>query len=299
MREMDPICFKVPRLTEETVRVESWDLPYFYDSVHYHEECQLTYILEGQGIIMVGEQWDAFNEGDLIIIGKNTPHVLMHDKRYYEGNAALHARAISIFFSKDTFHQVFHQIPEATKMEEVLEQAKFGIRIKNQEARRIGGELKQLVKLRQVPRIILFMKILDQISRNQHFEFISSCIPHVNGREDNLKLKKIFDFITQNFEKKITLEEVAGLINLTPTAFCRFFKLRTNKTFSQFLIEVRINQACKMLSNGNFNVTETFFSCGYNNSSNFHRHFRQHTGLTPSEYKDQIHQEHQQAEFAS
>jgi YesN/AraC family two-component response regulator len=142
------------------------------------------------------------------------------------------------------------------------------------------------------------MKILDQISRKLDFDFISSSIPHVNDREDNLKIQKIFDFITKNYEKRITLQDVARLINLTPTAFCRFFKLRTNKTFSQFLIEVRINQACKMLSNGNFNVTETFFSCGYNNSSNFHRHFRQHTGLTPSEYKDQVLKKPQVAQYA-
>jgi len=298
MREMDPICFKVPRLTEETVRVESWDLPYFYNSVHYHEECQLTYIIEGRGVILVADQLEEFREGDLLLIGKNTPHVLLSSKEYYEVNSSLHARAISIFFSKDTFHQVFTHMPETAKIEEFLDQAQFGIRIKNNESRKIGEDLKQMVKLRQVPRIILFMKILDLISGNPNFEFISSSIPHVSGKEDHLKLKKIFDYITQNFEKRITLEEVAGLINLTPTAFCRFFKLRTNKTFSQFLIEVRINQACKMLSNGNFNVTETFFSCGYNNSSNFHRHFRQHTGLTPSEYKDQILNKHPQAEFA-
>ncbi|MCX6224506.1 MAG: cupin domain-containing protein, partial [Bacteroidia bacterium] len=257
MREMDPICFKVPRLSEETVRVESWDLPHFYDSVHYHEECQFTYIIEGKGLILVADQLEEFKEGDLLLIGKNTPHVLLSSKEYYAGDNSLHARAISIFFSKDTFHQVFNQIPETAKIEEFLEQAQFGIRIKNHESRRIGDDLKQLVKLKQVPRIILFMKILDLISRNPHFEFISSSIPHVSGKEDNLKLKKIFDYITKNFEKRITLQEVAGLINLTPTAFCRFFKLRTNKTFSQFLIEVRINQACKMLSNGNFNVTET------------------------------------------
>ncbi len=295
---MEAICFKVPRLDKETVRVESWDLPYFYDMVHFHEECQLTYILEGQGIIKVGEQWETFSEGDLILIGKNTPHVLMHDKKYYEGNASLHARAISIFFSKDTFHQVFNQIPETARIEEFLEQSQFGIRIKNNETRRIGEDLKQMVRLRQVPRIILFMKILDMISKNPQYGFISSSIPHVSGKEDNIKLKRVFDHITKNFDKRITLEEVAGLINLTPTAFCRFFKLRTNKTFSQFLIEVRINQACKMLSNGNFNVTETFFSCGYNNSSNFHRHFRQQTGLTPSEYKDQVMNKHNMAESA-
>jgi AraC-like DNA-binding protein len=288
MREIDPICFKVPRLREETVRVETWDLPYFYELVHYHEECQLTYILEGRGLVLVVDRLQEFREGDLLLIGKNTPHVLLHDKEYYEGNSPVHARAISIFFSKDTFHEVFNQLPETARIEEFLDNARFGILIKNSETKRIGEDLRQMVRLKQVPRIILFMKILDLISRKLRFDFISSSIPHVSDREDNQKLKKVFDYITRNYEKRITLQEVSGLINLTPTAFCRFFKLRTNKTFSQFLIEVRINQACKMLSNGNFNVTETFFSCGYNNSSNFHRHFRQYTGLTPSEYKDQV-----------
>ena len=286
MREMAPICFKVPRLIEETVRVEYWDLPFFYNSVHYHEECQLTYILEGRGMILVGDHLEDFQEGDLLLIGKNTPHALVHSKEYYEGNSSLHARAISVFFSRDTFHQVFNQIPETSKIEEFLDQAQFGIHLKQNESKRIGDDIKQMVKLRQVPRIILFMQVLDRISRNSNYHYISSSLPQMIGKEDSLKLQKVFNFITRNFDKRITLEEVAGLINLTPTAFCRFFKLRTNKTFSQFLIEVRISQACKMLSNGNFNVTETFFSCGYNNSSNFHRHFRQHTGLTPSEYKD-------------
>jgi AraC-like DNA-binding protein len=298
MREIDPICFKVPRQLEETVRVEYWDLPFFYNTVHYHEECQLTLILEGQGMILVGDRIEDFREGDLLLIGKNTPHMLMHSKEYYEGSCRLHARAISVFFSRDTFRQVFSQIPETSKIGEFLEHAQFGIRLKNQMTRQIGDDLQQMIKLKQVPRIIQFMKVLDQISRNRDFQFISSSIPHVSGKEDNIKLQKVFDFIHRNYDKKITLEEVAGLINLTPTAFCRFFKLRTNKTFSQFLIEVRINHACKLLSNGNFNVTETFFSCGYNNSSNFHRHFRQHTGLTPSEYKDRILSRGQAVDYA-
>jgi AraC-like DNA-binding protein len=288
MREMAPICFKVPRLTEETVRVEYWDLPYFYNSLHYHEECQLTYILEGKGMILVGNHLEDFQEGDLLLIGKNTPHALIHSKEYYEGGTSLHARAISVFFSRDTFHQVFNQMPETAKIEKFLDQAQYGIHLKQNESKRIAEDIKQMVKLRQVPRIILFMQVLDKISRNANYHYITSSMPQVVGKEDNLKLQKVFNFITKNFDKRITLEEVAGLINLTPTAFCRFFKLRTNKTFSQFLIEVRISQACKMLSNGNYNVTETFFSCGYNNSSNFHRHFRQYTGLTPSEYKDRV-----------
>jgi AraC-like DNA-binding protein len=295
---MDPICFKIPRLHDETVRVESWDLPYFYNSVHYHEECQLTYIIEGRGSILVGEKFEEFREGDLFLIGKNSPHVLLHNQEYYEGNSNLHARAISIFFSEDTFNQVFNQIPETAKIEEFLKQARYGIRIGQEDSARFREDIDQMVKLHQVPKIILFMKILDEISRNPNYEFISSNLPQLNGREDSQKLRRVFDFIDRNFEKRITLEEVSDLVSLTPTAFCRFFKQRTGKTFSRFLIEVRINHACKLLSNGNFNVTETFFSCGYNNSSNFHRHFRQHTGLTPSEYKDKALRKNQQPLFA-
>jgi gentisate 1,2-dioxygenase len=133
MREIDPICFKVPRLREETVRVEYWDLPYFYNSVHYHEECQLTYIIEGQGVVLVGEQVEKFREGDLLLIGKNTPHVLMHSKEYYDGTSLLHARAISIFFSKDTFDTVFNQMPETSKIEEFLARhnSEYGSRTMN------------------------------------------------------------------------------------------------------------------------------------------------------------------------
>lgn len=87
------------------------------------------------------------------------------------------------------------------------------------------------------------------------------------------------------FHESIKLKEVADIVNMTPTAFCRFFKMRTNKTFSGFLIDVRINQACKLLTDGNSNVMETYIACGYNNSSNFHRHFKRNTGYTPREFK--------------
>jgi AraC-like DNA-binding protein len=298
MKEIDPICFKVPRIREETVRVEYWDLPYFYDSVHYHEECQLSYILEGHGTVLVVDKVEKFAEGDLIFIGKNTPHVLLMDDEYHQGSRNLRARAITIFFSRDTFNQVFNSLPEAMQIEKFLEQAEFGIRIRHEEANRISGDIKKFQKLTQVPRIILFLKILDLMTRKLRYDYISTTSHTIIHAEDNLKIRKVFDHVTRNFDRRISLEEVADLVNLTPTAFCRFFKLRTNKTFSKFLIEVRINQACKLLSDVNFNVTETYYSCGYNNSSNFHRHFRHLTGLTPSEYREKVLSHYRMTQFA-
>jgi AraC-like DNA-binding protein len=288
MKKIDPICFKVPRLEEETVRVEVWDLPHFYDSIHFHEECQITLILKGEGALSLGDHLTDFKEGDLLVIGKNTPHVLLNPEEYYREDSHRKVRAISVFFSDDTFRHIFKRIPETARIEEFLEMTRFGVRIRCNGSESLEREMNNLADLKLVPRIILFIELLDLISSHSRIEVLSSALPAVNCKEDTHKLQKIFDYIARNFDKKITLEEVAGMVNLTPTAFCRFFKLRTNKTFSQFLIEVRIKQACKLLSDGNFNVTETFFSCGYNNSSNFHRHFRQHTGLTPSEYRERL-----------
>lgn len=283
---MNAICFKIPRLAEETIRIEQWDLPYFYDELHFHEECQITCILQGNGVLQVGNQIDDFSEGDLLIIGKNTPHVLRTSKEFNQQNNGHHVRAISIFFSKDTFQEILNVIPETSRIEEVLEQTKFGIRIRNQQARKVLPYIRSMTKMKQLGRIALFIKILDMISTNLELEIIASSMPSIQGKEDSVKLNRVYNYIIKHYDQRITLREIADLVNLSPTAFCRFFKMRTQKTFSRFLIEVRINQACKMLSNGNYNVTETLFSCGYNNSSNFHRHFRQHTGLTPLEYRE-------------
>ena len=295
---MNPICFKVPRLVEETVRVETWDLPHFYNEVHFHEECQLTYILQGEGILWVGDKSEEFSTGDLILIGKNTPHVLLHEKDYYENSDRIRARAITIFFSKDTFQEIFTMIPESSRIEEFLEKSQFGIRIQHTEDRKLRRYLNQMIKLRNVSKVLLFMKILDLISHSMKVELISTNLPYLAGKEDGEKLNRVFTHIVSNYDKRITLKEVAALVNLTPTAFCRFFKMRTNNTFSRFLIEVRINEACKMLSTGNHNVTETLNSCGYNNSSNFLRHFRQHTGVTPSEYKEKLMNPHREFTLA-
>lgn len=111
--------------------------------------------------------------------------------------------------------------------------------------------------------------------------------PIILEPEDNQKIDKVFNYLMDNYMGKITLEAVAELINVTPNSFCRYFKQRTNKTFSRFLIEVRISKACKVLFEGE-NVAEECYSSGYNNISNFHRHFKQITGMTPNGYKKKI-----------
>ena len=285
---MEPLYFKIPRAKDESLRLEYWDLNFFFDPIHFHEDCQLTYILEGEGQIFIGETISAFTKGDAFLIGKNIPHVLRNNDNYYL-NPNLHARAISVFFSQDTLMAIFKLLPEATALQKLLHYSAFGIHINGKEADQVYEGMNKMLSLKNFDGLLEFMHVLNILSKSPKLRLISTTgIPVHSVSEGNKKITAVFEFVMANFHEKITLDEIASQVNMSPTAFCRFFKQRTLKTFFNFLIEVRIGNACKMLMEGDFNTTQCCFYNGYNNVSNFHRHFRRVTGMTPGEYKQKI-----------
>jgi AraC-like DNA-binding protein len=285
---MEPLYFKIPRSKEESVRVEYWDLNFFFDPIHFHEDCQLTYILEGDGQIFIGDTISEFTTGEAFFIGKNIPHVLRNYDNYYN-NSNLHARAISVFFSYDTLMKIFTLLPEANSLERLLNYSAYGIKLHGEVATQVYKSVNRMLNLKNFDCILELMSILNTISKAHNLRLISTTsIPLHSVSEDNKKITTVFEFVMANFHEKISLNEISSKVNMSPTAFCRFFKQRTLKTFSNFLIEVRIGNACKMLAVGDYNTTQCCFSSGYNNVSNFHRHFRRVTGMTPSEYKQKI-----------
>jgi AraC-like DNA-binding protein len=285
---MEPLYFKIPRSEEETIRIESWNLNFFFDPIHFHEDCQLTYILEGDGDIFIGETISPFNKGDVFLIGKNIPHVLRNSDSYYQ-NPNLHARAISVFFSQDTLMKIFNLLPETAALQKLLSFSAHGIKLSGKTASEVHQGLERMLKLQQFDCFLEFMGILNSISKADDINLISkTSMPLHSVSEDNKKITRVFEYVMANFHRKITLEEISSIVNMSPTAFCRFFKQRTLKTFSNFLIEIRIGNACKMLVEDDYNTTQCCFFNGYNNVSNFHRQFRKVTGMTPSEYKQKV-----------
>ena len=282
---MEPICYKVPRLEQETVRVESWDLPYFYEPIHFHSECQLTYIYDSEGILLIGDKLDRFKKGDLYLIGPNVPHVFRNDISYFNDGSKGRARAISVFFLKDSLQGMFNNIPEARQIEKLFQNADYGLRLSRENSAKFLPNMKKLLQLTGIQRVFELLTTCSQISLNKNVEILSTKAPMILDLEDSARLNKVFNYIISHHQKNISLDEVAALICMTPTSFCRYFKRLTQKTFSQYLIEVRINTACKYLVDKGYNVSEACYSSGYNNISNFHRHFISITGMTPNIYK--------------
>jgi AraC-like DNA-binding protein len=132
----------------------------------------------------------------------------------------------------------------------------------------------------------LFIKTLDRIAKTKDYELLSSpgYVSTMNP-VDTERFNKVINFITDNYSTQINIEEIALQANLSVSSFCRYFKKRTRKTFSQFINEVRISNACKALMTSDETITQICYSTGYNNISHFTRQFKIITGLTAKEYR--------------
>lgn len=284
---MDPVYFKVPKYNEESVRVESWNQPKFYEPFHYHEECQLTLILSGSGTVFMGNSMAEYSEGDLFFIGENLPHVLRSDL-IADSTSSYGVRAISVFFSMQTLSSIFKEIPEACEVVNLQEESSYGLRFKAADRNEVGRLMKNIGDCSGFSRMLTLLQIINLFAVSPRVEKLSAMRPAKLDHVQRKNLNKVFDYVMLHYNEKITLDSVSSLVYMTPNAFCRYFKKHTQKSFSSFLIEVRVNKACKMLQDEAMSVSDSCYSSGYNNKSNFHRHFLRVVGLTPNEYKRKL-----------
>jgi AraC-like DNA-binding protein len=137
-----------------------------------------------------------------------------------------------------------------------------------------------------IKALLEIISILDAMAHSEEFVFLNPMnFLSESNSHDVLKVNKVFEYTTAHFRDVVSLSEVASLVNLTAAAFCRYFKARTRKSYFQYLTEVRIASACKMLLEVDMDVAQVCYSNGFNNPSNFHKQFKKIVGLTPKEYR--------------
>lgn len=281
---MRPVSFSTSLTAGESFKVEVDQLPYFYDRLHYHREVQLTLIVKGFGTFFVGDRMIAFEAGDVLMIGSNVPHLWKNDRVFYE-NESLGVHAISVHLNVDAIGATFFALPEMQLVHRLLKNTSRGISLKGELKEEIGQMLNGMVGLEGFERLLHLLKLLHKIAeREVDLEYLASInFEVVDGAVDE-KLNRVFQFVMDNFHRPLLLSEVAGLANLSVSAFCRYFKLRTRKTFVRFLNEIRIGAACKSLRAQQLSITEICYQVGFNNLSNFNRQFKNVMNCTPSAY---------------
>ena len=133
---------------------------------------------------------------------------------------------------------------------------------------------------------MLLMEALMKISSSKQNKAISS----IGSRNDfhqseNDRINAIYDYSIANFKRKISMEEMAAVANISPNSFCRYFKSRTRKTYTQFINEIRIGHACKLLLENKINVKQICYESGFHNFASFHKYFKSITGKSPLIYQ--------------
>ncbi|HEY8957731.1 AraC family transcriptional regulator [Chitinophaga sp.] len=283
---MKPILRKVDTGHNYSFSIREDIYPYLYNHWHYHPEIELTLIRKGSGMRLVGDSTERFEDGDLVLLGSELPHMWRSDAIYFQEQPGLQIEAIAIHFSDQFWGAGFLDLPEMKAVKELLAKARHGIRIHGATREQISREMEAILQAGKVQRITSLLNILDTIACSKDCTLLSS-VGFVNSyntiNTDNIN--KIYHYTFNNFQQKITLKEVAAAANVSPNSFCRYFKSRTLKTYWQFLMEVRIGYACKLLIENNLPMSQVGYTCGFNNLSNFNRQFKLLTQKTPLQYQ--------------
>ena len=257
-----------------------YQVPYFQFKWHYHPEFELTYIVKGNGYRIVGNSYESFSDGDLVLLGSNLPHT-------WSGKADgdVNSDAIVIQFSSE-FISPFLEFNESLLIKKMLENSFRGINFKYDE--QLISKIIELNETNGVNRILKLITILDILSKKQFKLIAPNTFHNVVSKKSEVRINKVCLFIQNNFQNKIYLKEVAELIYLTESNFCKFFKKATGKTYSDYLNELRINEACRLLVQTEKSINQISFECGFESLSYINRVFLSKKEMTPSKYRKSI-----------
>jgi AraC-like DNA-binding protein len=281
-----PQLLKVPKGLQQSFSIRRDVVLYFYNRWHYHPELELVLIEQGSGTQFVGDNIQNFQSGDLILIGPNLPHYWRCDEKYFQGNTNLYAQATVLHFSESIFGEAFLDLPENKAISELLGKARKGMKLSAHGNQPVKELLQNLLDESESNPIIALLQILQTLSQSPDARLLSSSdYPEEFDPHDTDRINQIYQYSLENFQQKISIEEIAGVANISPHSFCRYFKSRSRKTYSQFLLELRIGHACKLLLESNLSVAQVCFESGFNNFANFNKYFKTLTGKSPLKYQ--------------
>jgi YesN/AraC family two-component response regulator len=283
---MKVVQFTIPVAKESTIVVQDNIIPHFYNHLHRHPEIQITWIKEGEGMLIAGNYMQRFKAGDVYIIGANQSHVFKSDEAYYDPEQNKGVHEISFFFNPDHLFQNILRLPEMGVIRKFVEGVHNGLQLPESSYDLIKKIMTEIMSSSDSLRIATFIHLLHSFSTLKNVKPLSTnnneqIISDVEG----IRMDQIFQYVVGNYKNHITLTEIASIANLTPQAFCRYFKKHTDKTFVSFLNEVRVNEACKIVVSGKFDsFSDVSYQTGFDNVTNFNRVFKKTIGKSPREY---------------
>lgn len=284
---MKPHFLRVPVNPQSSFSIRHDILPTFRGIWHYHPELELHFVIKGEGVRFIGDNISNFSAGEVTLLGEKLPHCWRCKDEYFRPESNLNVEVIVIHFLPDCLGRYLLNLPEAYQLNKLFEKAKSGMIINGKARVELQKLMYKAIEATNLDRVIVLLSILKVLAETEEYDTITLSRNefHQSNESDTIRLNKVCSYTLVNYKKDITLQEIAAISNLSVTSFCRYFKLMTKKTYSDFLTEIRISHACRFLVEDKLPTEVLCFECGFNNISNFYRHFKKITNMTPLEYK--------------
>ncbi|MDR0714172.1 MAG: AraC family transcriptional regulator [Bacteroidales bacterium] len=275
-------------LNSSPIKVKWCDYDHFTYPWHFHSEYEIVYILKSSGMRFVGNSIEFFSDGDLVLHGSYLPHMYRNEDGYYNHHPDWRVYSVIVQFSHDFFRHAIQNYPEFYSIRQLLKRSSTGIYFRNVKGvnESIRKLLVQLLSLKGLSKLLAFVEILSLMSQSSDIKLLNnnddmSGAAYINS---DLRITKVLSYLTKNGYKSMTLTDVSEYAGMNESAFCRYFKQKTGKTFTEFLIELRVNYACKLLLEGRLTISQICYECGFNNLSNFNRQFKKICNCAPTVY---------------
>ena len=283
---MKPLLEKSIENLNQSYLVKTLKEPFFDPNWHFHPHYQLFTVIKGTGTRFIGDDIRHFNVGDTVFLGPNMPHLWRSDREYFEKDSQLMTEGIVVYFKEDFLGSEFFEKSEMYDIKTLLKKSERGLDLTGQLKEELVDDLKNLPVVNGFQGIIKILSILDKLSKSTDYQYIASTTySNTHKISETERMRRVHEYVLKHFKENINLSTVASLSNMTDAAFCRYFKSRTNKTFSDFVKEIRIGNACKMLQDENKSISQTCYESGYNTVSNFNNQFKSLKGISPKQYQ--------------
>ncbi|MBE8721986.1 helix-turn-helix domain-containing protein [Sphingobacterium pedocola] len=264
--------------------VREYVQPYFDSPFHFHDTYELIMIPKSHGKLYTDNRIINFSEGEIYMFGPGLSHCFLNDRSFKESEDTAHA--IVVFFKEDFMGRDFFQKAELRGIVELLNLCRNGLKLTIHNPY-LSTKFQQITQAKGMNALMLLLDILHHLSLDQEYLLtIGSTTPRLKTKkQDSERLEKIIRYIVDHYKEELDSKEAASIACMNEAAFCRYFKRRTEKTFSQFVNYVRVTHATELLAKENWNIASICYECGYRNVSYFNRQFKKIMGNTPLEYR--------------
>ena len=286
---MKVLQFTIPVAHDRSVIAQQEDQPYFYPHLHRHKEAQVTWIQQGEGTLIAGNNMHAFKAGEIYFLAADQPHLFKSNPEYFAVDSKRHIKALTIFFDPNGALASVFGLPEMKSLRDFIHQQRQGFMLPAEYVEKVSIAMMDIQHSTGTDQMIYFlqmMQILGGIPGKPDPLSAFGISPAITESE-GIRISNIYNYILQRYNGALTLDDVAREACMTPQAFCRYFKKHTRQTFIAFLNQTRINEACKKLAGNKYeSVSVVAYKCGFTSITNFNRVFKGVTGDTPRGYME-------------